>query len=216
VHPRIGALDVLPFVPIGSTVMEDCITLARQVAQRVWEGLRVPSYFYEAAAIQPGFGDLAALRRSVGQEPRPNPDVGGPGWHTTAGAVAIGARRFLIAWNIDLETHDLQLARAIARTVRASSGGLPGLKALGLALPTRGITQVSMNLVDFEKTPLHVAYESVCREAERLNVRVSGVEFIGLVPRRAWEQSKDKMPELDPGLILEDRLRRAARDVELA
>jgi glutamate formiminotransferase len=208
VHPRIGAIDVLPFVPLEGTTLPRCVTLARDAAQRIWQALGVPAYFYEAAALQTGFGDLAELRRAARRSPRAHPDVGGPDWHPTAGAIAVGARRFLIAWNVNLNTRDVRVADAIARSIRASSGGLPGLKALGLALPERGMTQVSMNLVDFERTPLHVAYESVCREAARLGAQVADVEFIGLVPRRAWERSKDRVPGLGAELILEDRLGR--------
>jgi glutamate formiminotransferase len=203
VHPRIGALDVLPFVPVAGITIDECAACVTAVAQRIWDSLRVPAYLYESAARRAALRDLSALRRAAGHEP---PDIGGPDLHPSAGAIAAGARPFLIAFNVDLDTSDVSAARTIARLVRASSGGLPAVKALGLYLPSRGVPQVSMNLVDFERTPIHVAYEAVCREAERLGIVVSGTEFIGLVPRRAYEVSVGRVPGLEESLVFESRL----------
>jgi glutamate formiminotransferase/glutamate formiminotransferase/formiminotetrahydrofolate cyclodeaminase len=202
VHPRIGALDVLPFVPVSGVRLEDCAGMALAAAERLWESLRVPAYLYEAAARRSELRNLADVRKT-----RLAPDVGGPAFHPSAGAVAVGARGFLVAFNVNLGTSDIEAARCIARAVRASSGGLPCVKALGLALASRGISQVSMNLTDFETTPIHVAFEAVRREAAAAGVRVLETEFIGLVPRRAFEASAGKVPGLEPSLILEDRLR---------
>jgi glutamate formiminotransferase/glutamate formiminotransferase/formiminotetrahydrofolate cyclodeaminase len=200
VHPRIGALDVLPFVPLQDISLEECAILAVQAAERIWETLRVPAYLYEAAARRMELRNLAEVRRTSLP-----PDVGGPELHPTAGAVVVGARRFLIAFNVNLDTADLEAARRITRAVRESSGGLRCVKALGLRLASRGTSQVSMNLTDFEITPIHVAYEAVCRAADACGVGIRETEFIGLVPRRAYQLSVGKVPGLDASLVLEDR-----------
>ncbi|MGH9664551.1 MAG: glutamate formimidoyltransferase [Bryobacteraceae bacterium] len=183
VHPRIGAADVLPFVPISGISMEECAALAHRVGEEIWRRLRVPVFFYEAAARSPERRRLENIRRNnaVGL----TPDIGGPGLHPTAGAVAVGARKFLIAFNINLNTADVRVAREIARAVRESSGGLPCVKAMGVALASRNLAQVSMNLTDFERTPLPVAFEAVRAEAARRGVSIAGSELIGLLPRKA-------------------------------
>ena len=210
VHPRIGAADVVPFVPVEGVTLEECSKLAHRVGARVWHELGVPVYFYEAAASAPERGRLEEVRRGGFEHPRLAPDLGGPGLHPTAGACIIGARRFLIAFNIDLDTADVGIARAIARKIRTSSGGLPHVKALGLFLQSRGRAQVSMNLTDFEATPLHVVFERVRDEAAALGVHVAGSEIIGLIPQKALDMAAAHLLRLgafDPGFVFENRLR---------
>jgi formiminotetrahydrofolate cyclodeaminase len=157
-------------------------------------------YFYEAAARHPGRARLEDVRRGefegVSEAVRTGvarrPDIGGPELHTSAGATIVGARKFLIAWNVNLATPDVAAARAIARRIRASSGGFPHVKALGLPLPSRGQTQVSMNLTDFEQTPMHVVFDAIRREADAMSVRIAGTEIIGLLPRAALEAAADR------------------------
>ena len=162
VHPRVGAADVVPFVPVDQICLRQCTTLARGVASRIWRELGVPVFLYEAAALRPECVRLENVRRLAGEGLEP--DVG-HGRHPTAGACVVGARRFLIAWNINLKSGDIAAARAIAREIRESSGGLKGVKALGLELASRGEVQVSVNLVDFEATPMYVVFDAV---AERM------------------------------------------------
>jgi glutamate formiminotransferase len=227
VHPRIGATDVLPFVPIEGVTMQDCAALAHRVGREIWERYQVPVYFYEAAALRPERaaleqvrkGQLEALRREAPLDPARAPDVGGPALHPTAGAVAVGARRFLIAYNIHLATRDTGVAAAIARAIRSSSGGLPALKAIGIALPSRGISQVSMNLTDFEQTSLQQAYEAVHNEAQRRGCAIAGAEIVGLVPRQAIDTAAEYFRALDnfsPAQILENRLAAAMSRGEAA
>jgi glutamate formiminotransferase len=206
VHPRIGALDVLPFVPLSGVEIEDCAALAVKVGGLIWEYLRVPVYLYEAAARRSEFRDLARVRHAVTHGAWPPPDIGDLPLHPAGGAVAVGARKFLIAFNVNLESADVAVAKRIARAVRASSGGLTHVKALGWLLASRGIAQVSMNLTDFAATPIHVAFDAVCREAAAAGVGISETEFVGLIPRRAFELSAGRVPGLERSLILEDRL----------
>lgn len=195
VHPRVGALDVLPFVPVRGVTLAECADLARQAAQQIWERCRIPCYLYEAAATVPERRNLETVRKHQFEElrtltltdPAFRPDVGGPELHPTAGATMVGARKFLIAWNVWLRTGDLSVARRIAKIIRQSSGGFPFVKALGLPLQRRGLTQVSMNLTDFEETPPQPVFEAILAEAARQKVEVIGTELIGLVPRRALE-----------------------------
>ena len=171
-HPRIGATDVLPFVPIEGVSMAECSSLARRVGSEIWKRCAVPVYFYEAAATRSDRTRLQALRKGQFEGLRDElassseraPDIGGSRLHPSAGAVAVGARKYLIAFNVMLNTPDLAIAKKIARTVRASNGGLPGVKAMGVALRARGRAQVSMNLTDFERTSLRDAFEAVQRE----------------------------------------------------
>lgn len=185
VHPRIGAIDVVPFVPLSGIGMEDCAALARDFGAALWEIHRVPVFLYEYAAV--------TLRKPLEQVRRDarggaEPDIG-VGRHPTAGAAAVGARNFLIAWNIWLGTTDLQFANDLARSIRASSGGLPGVKALGLALPSAGCVQVSINSTDFRATPLHVVFAAVATMAAAAGVQVRGSELIGMIPAAALELS---------------------------
>jgi len=217
VHPRLGALDVLPFVPLGATTMADCVALAHRAGERIWRELHIPVYYYQAAALQPERillekvrqGEFEGLRKSVLIDETKCPDLGGPGLHPTAGAVIVGARPILIAYNINLQTTDLQIAKTIARSIRASSGGLPCVKALGLALESRGLVQVSMNLTDFSVTPPHVVFAEVSRLAADAGVEVAESELIGLTPRRAVEigfAHALKMPDFRYDQVIENCL----------
>lgn len=217
VHPRIGAADVVPFVPVENVTLEDCVALAHEAGRRIWETCRVPVYFYEAAALradrvrleQVRRGQFEVLRELAPADPARRPDIGGPALHPTAGAVAVGARKVLIAFNVNLATEDLEVARAIARKIRASSGGFPHVKALGLPLASRGLVQVSMNLTDYEQTPVHVVYEAIRREAAHLGVDIAGSEIIGLIPRAALERAAEsalRIENLQPSTVLETRI----------
>jgi glutamate formiminotransferase len=189
-HPRVGAVDVVPFVPVSGVSMEDCVQLARQLGARLWEELRLPVYFYEAAATREDRrnleairkGQYEALREEVRTRPERRPDLGGPALHPTAGAAVVGARGPLVAFNVNLATADLALADRIARLVRASSGGFPHVKAKGIRLAERGLVQVSMNLTDFRVTPVWKVFEAVRAEAARAGVEVAGSEIVGLLP----------------------------------
>jgi len=209
VHPRIGALDVLPFVPLEGASLDLCVHLARRAAELLWRELGVPCYLYEAAACVEERRNLAFVR----SEHAGAPDVG-EGKHPTAGCTAVGARGFLVAYNVNLATNDLSVAKAVAREVRESSGGLPCVKALGLALVSRGIVQVSMNLTDFHVTPLHVAFQAVRDAAAARGVRVEGSELIGFVPRRALEAARGvdlRWENFRDDMVLETRLEMARR-----
>lgn len=189
-HPRIGALDVLPFVPIAGATMEDCVALARSVGKRIAEELGVPVYLYEAAANRPDRKDLADIRRGeyeglrdeIRTNPDRRPDFGPARLHPTAGASVVGARPILIAWNVNLGTTDLALAKRIAREIRESDGGLPAVRAKGFELKERGLVQVSMNMLDFKRTNLVRAFEAIRERAAREGVAVVESEMIGLVP----------------------------------
>jgi glutamate formiminotransferase len=217
VHPRIGAADVVPFIPIEGVTLEDCVKLAERVGREIWNKLRIPVYFYEAAARRPGRVNLENIRRGqfealleeMGRAPERHPDVGEAVCHPTAGAIVVGARKFLIAYNINLGTADVGIAKKIAKTIRFSSGGLRCVKAIGVALASRNLAQVSMNLTDFEQTPMHVVFEAVRREAERHGVSVVGSEIVGLVPRKALEMSAAyflRFENFRPELVLENRI----------
>ncbi len=205
VHPRVGAADVVPFVPVTGVTLEDCAGIARQVGERIWRELRVPVFLYEAAACSSERARLENIRLSAG---RMRPDFGDRP-HPTAGMTIVGARNFLIAWNINLATSRLDAARQIARKIRFSSGGLPCVKALGLPLASRNQVQVSMNLTDFEQTPLHVVFNAVMAEANALGIGIAGTELIGLIPEKALQLSAGcdlRWENLHPDRILENRL----------
>jgi glutamate formiminotransferase len=216
-HPRIGATDVLPFIPLEGVSIEECVALARRVGHEIWERYRVPVYFYEGAATKPERmnlenvrkGQFESLLEDALRDPDRSPDIGEPRLHATAGAVAVGVRKILIAYNIHLNTSDVSVAKQIARAVRFSSGGLRHVKAIGLGLKTRGVAQVSINLTDFEQTPLHRVFEMVKREAERHGCAVVGSEIIGLIPRKAIEVSAEyylQFENFSPDRVLENRL----------
>jgi len=216
-HPRLGAADVVPFIPIEGVTMEDCLKLAERTAQNIWNKLRVPVYLYEAAAKQPGRvnlenirrGQFEALVKEMGSVPERNPDVGDAVIHPTAGAVVVGVRKFLIAYNVNLGTPDLNIAKKIAKTIRFSTGGLRYVKSMGIMLEGRNQAQVSINLTDFEQTSVHVVYEMVRREAERYGVPVVGSEIVGLIPKKALEMTTEyflRVENFKPELVLENRM----------
>lgn len=222
VHPRLGALDVLPFVPLEGATLDDCIVLAHQAGERIWHELGIPVYYYQAAARRPERarledvrrGQFEGLREQVIFDQSKSPDVGGPALHPTAGAVIVGARKILIAYNINLDSRDVAVAKDIARTIRTSSGGFQGVKALGLMLESRGLVQVSMNLTDFEQTPMHVVFDEVARLAAARGVAIVESEIIGLVPRKAVEMAFAhwlKLPSFEAGNVIEGRLERLLR-----
>ncbi len=200
VHPRIGAIDVVPFVPVAGATMQDCVRLARQYAEQLWQTLRIPAFLYEQAAVVLERRPLQQVRRLAMAGAQP--DVG-EGRHLTAGACAVGARDFLIAWNIWLETADLAVARQIARAIRYSSGGFPGVKALGLPLASQGLVQVSINSTDVRATPLHVVFERVVALARQAGVKVRGSELIGLIPRPAVSDHDLGWMNLSPQRVLD-------------
>jgi glutamate formiminotransferase/glutamate formiminotransferase/formiminotetrahydrofolate cyclodeaminase len=209
VHPRIGAADVVPFVPLANSSMEECARIATDVAARCWDELRLPAFLYEAAARNASRARLEVLRST---KFRGAPDFG-DGRHATAGAVIVGARKVLVAWNINLDSQDLQVAREIARAVRESGGGLQCVKALGLELRSRRQVQVSINLTDFEVTPIQVVFERVREEARRRSVAIAGSELIGLIPHRALEAARGfdlrwLVGERIWDFVLEGRIRR--------
>ena len=209
VHPRMGAADVVPFVPLEGATLADCVAIARRTGEEVWNRFKVPVYFYESAALSPDRRLLENCRRGGFESPRIAPDVGGPALHPSAGACIIGARKLLIAFNVNLKTGDVRVAREIARKIRASSGGMPFVKALGLSLAERGLVQVSMNLTDFEQTPLHQVFDAVRREAAARGVEIAGSEIIGLMPKKALEDAAAhylQCENFDSGLVLENRL----------
>jgi glutamate formiminotransferase len=216
-HPRIGAADVVPFIPIEGVTLEDCVKLAERVGSEIWNKLKIPVYFYEAAARRPERvnlenirrGQFEALLKEMGTVPERHPDVGDPVCHPTAGATVVGARKFLIAYNINLGTADVGVAKKIAKTIRFSSGGFRYVKSMGVALASRNLAQVSINLTDFEQTPMHLVFETVRREAERHGVPVVGSEIVGLIPRKALEMSAEyflRYENFSPELVLENRI----------
>jgi glutamate formiminotransferase/glutamate formiminotransferase/formiminotetrahydrofolate cyclodeaminase len=219
-HPRIGATDVVPFVPLRDVTMEECVAVARQVGERIGCGLGIPVFLYERAAVRPARANLADIRRGglpglarrMETDPAWTPDFGPSRLHPTAGAAVVGARRILVAFNVNLDTDDLGLAQAVAKAVRQSGGGLAHVKAIGVPLASRKRVQVAMNLVNIDQTPVHAAFEAVRREAERRGVKVTDSELIGLVPRQAVEQARSagiRIDSLDPSKILETKLAQA-------
>jgi len=218
-HPRLGATDVLPFVPIRGVTMDDCVRLAHAAGARIANELAIPVFFYERAALRPDRvhledvrrGALELLREQIAVEPGRAPDIGPLMVHETAGAIAVGARPFLIAFNVNLKSHDVAIARQIARAVRGRHGGLPFVKALGFTLSTRGLVQVSMNLVNYETTGLEQAYNAVRKEADQLGVEIAGTELVGLVPEAALNTKAEYFSRLEnftPDTVIERRLER--------
>ncbi|HXY00233.1 MAG TPA: glutamate formimidoyltransferase [Candidatus Limnocylindrales bacterium] len=216
-HPRVGATDVVPFIPIEGVTIEDCVALARRVGDEIWKRYRIPVFFYEAAATRPDRVNLENIRRGqfegLREELKRNhdrqPDVGEPKLHPTAGVTAVGARKFLIAYNVNLSTPDVGIANKIAKAIRFSSGGLRYVKSMGVELKARNLAQVSINLTDFEQTPMHRVYEMVKREAERYGVVPVGSEIVGLVPKKAIEMTADYFLQLEnfsPSQVFENRL----------
>lgn len=191
-HPRMGATDVIPFVPQMDMTVEECVALSKEVARRIWEELRIPSFLYEDSASTPKRKNLAACRKGQFEgmpekllQPEWAPDFGQRAVHPTAGITAIGARMPLIAFNVNLDTADVSIASRIAKAIRGSSGGFQYCKAIGILLEDRNIAQVSMNMVNYEGTPLYYAYEMIRVLAERYGVRILGSELVGLTPAKA-------------------------------
>ena len=191
-HPRIGACDVIPFIPLTQIDMSDCVSLAEDVAERIWRELGIPTYLYGESAGQPEHRSLPHIRRGGFESlnhrialPGYQPDFGGEHLHPTAGATAVGARKPLVAFNINLQTTDLTVAKTIARAVRESSGGLPHVQARGMAIRSRGLVQVSMNLLDVEAMPMKRVFQRVAEEAAARGVAIHSSEVIELVPLQA-------------------------------
>jgi glutamate formiminotransferase len=206
VHPRIGAADVVPLVPVEGITLEECAKLAQGLGARIERELSVPVYLYEAAALRPECRRLENVRKLA---PTGFPPDYGTGRHPTAGASVVGARKFLVAWNINLRTHDVAFARRIAREIRAASGGLPAVKSIGLPLESRGQVQVSINLVDFEQTPLYVVFEAVKQRCDAAGVEIAGSELIGMIPAAALKSSEGhdlRWENFRSNLVLENRL----------
>ena len=209
-HPRVGAADVVPVVPVQGVSLAECAKLARELGRRIWNELRLPVYFYGAAAEKGRISDLSLLRRAIRSDPHFAADLGGLDRHATAGVSVVGARGFLIAYNIDLDSTDVGAAQLIARAVRESSGGLRSVKALGLWLQDRGRAQVSMNLTDFSVTSIVDAYCAVERECARLGIGIAESELIGLAPAAALNEEiakKVKLLKFSDAMILENRLK---------
>lgn len=215
-HPRMGAIDVIPFVPLRGVTISECVELARHVGSQIWENFKVPVYLYEEAATRPERRDLANIRKGEFedfpkkiQEPDWAPDFGERAVHPTAGVSAVGARPPLIAFNVNLATNNLEIAKKIAQAVRGSDGGLRYVKALGFALSGRGIVQVSMNLTNFEKTPLHRVFALLKLEAQRWGVPILSSEIVGLVPQAALLQVAEhflRLEQFQYDQVLENRL----------
>jgi glutamate formiminotransferase len=214
-HPRMGAADVVPFIPIDGVTIEDCVAMARHVGAEIWKRYQIPVYLYEAAATSPERTNLENIRRGqfegiraeIATNPARKPDFGEPRVHPTAGATVVGARKFLIAYNVFLNTPDVDIAKKIAKAVRFSTGGLRFVKGAGFLV--RGMAQVSMNLTDFEQTPIHRVFEMVKREAARHGVMPVSSEIVGLIPKKALEAAAEwflQVENFDSSLILENRL----------
>jgi glutamate formiminotransferase len=216
-HPRMGAVDVIPFIPIRGVTIEQCLAIAKETAREIADRFQVPIYLYERAATRSDRtnlenvrrGQFEGLRSEIGTNPDRKPDYGPSRIHPTAGATAVGVRKFLIAYNVNLSTNDVGIAKFIAKRVRYSSGGFRNVKAMGVLLAERNLAQVSMNLTDFEQTPIQLVFETVRREADRYGVQIVGSEIVGLVPQKALDQSAEyylRLEKFRPDMILENRL----------
>src|SRR5712672_1757405 len=214
-HPRMGAADVVPFIPIEGVTIEVCVAISRGVAEQIWKRYQIPTYLYEAAAQIPERQNLENIRRGqfegiraeIATNPARKPDFGEARVHPTAGATVVGARKFLVAYNVFLNTPDVDIAKKIAKAVRFSSGGMRFVKGAGFLV--RGLAQVSMNLTDFEQTPVHRVFEVVKREAARYGVTPVSSEIVGLIPKMALESAAEwflQVENFDSSLILENRL----------
>src|SRR3954449_8165021 len=214
-HPRMGASDVVPFIPIEGVSIEDCVAMARHAGAEIAQRFGIPVYFYEAAATTPERQNLENIRRGqfegiraeIETNPARKPDVGDPRVHPTAGATVVGARKFLVAYNVFLNTTNVDIAKKIAKAVRFSNGGMRFVKGAGF--PVRGLAQVSMNLTDFEQTPIARVFEFVKREAARYGVVPVSSEIVGLIPKKALEEAAEwflQVENFDSSLILENRL----------
>ena len=220
-HPRIGVVDVVPWIPLQGVTMEDCVTYAQDLGERIGRELEIPVFLYEQAGkVFPRVrletirrGGLPALDARMKTDSGWQPDYGPPIAHSTAGAMAVGARFFLIAFNVVLKSSDLVVASQIAKAIRTSSGGLPSLKAMGVPLTSRRLVQVSMNLTDYRETSMRRVFEAVEIEANRYHVEILESEIVGLVPRAAWDEKfwhdlKLRPRESDP--VVEYRLEQSS------
>jgi glutamate formiminotransferase len=215
-HPRMGAVDVIPFIPVKNIKMEEAIDLSKEVARNIWDLYRVPVFLYEASAQKPDRKDLSNIRQGQFEGmaeklkfPQWKPDFGESEIHPTAGVVAVGARMPLVAFNVNLNTDNIEIADQIAKAVRNKSGGLRYCKAIGVVLQDRGLVQVSMNMTDFTKTPLYRAMELVRMEAKRFGVTVAGSEIVGLVPMEALLDTTAYylgLEDFNPQQVLETRI----------
>jgi glutamate formiminotransferase/formiminotetrahydrofolate cyclodeaminase len=214
-HPRLGAADVIPFIPIEGVTLEDCVAMARRVAGEIWKRYQVPTYLYEAAAATPERQNLENIRRGqfegiredIKTNPARRPDFGNAELHPTAGATVVGARKFLVAYNVYLNTPDVEIAKKIGKAVRFSNGGLRYVKGMGVGV--RGLAQVSMNLTDTDQTPIARVFEYVKREAARYGVTPLSSEIVGLIPKKALEDAAEwflQVENFDSSVILENRL----------
>jgi glutamate formiminotransferase len=217
-HPRLGATDVLPFVPIRGVTMDDCVRLAHEAGAAIARELVIPVYFYERAARRPERVNLEDVRRGALELLREEittrvPDEGLAQVHDSAGAIAVGAREILIAFNVILRSEDVAIARQIARTIRARNGGLPFVKALGFQLHTRGLVQVSMNLVNYKMSGMTDVYDAIAREADRLGVEIESAEIVGLIPRDALDRNAayfTKLENFSEAKIIEHQIDRCS------
>jgi glutamate formiminotransferase/formiminotetrahydrofolate cyclodeaminase len=214
-HPRLGAADVIPFIPIEGVTIEDCVAIARHVGEEIWKRHHIPVYLYEAAATRPErenlenirHGQFEGLREEIASNHLRRPDFGDPKVHPTAGATVVGARKFLIAYNVYLNTPNVEVAKKIAKAIRQSTGGFRYVKSAGFLV--RGVAQVSMNLTDFEQTPIARVFETVKREAARYGAIPTGSEIVGLIPKKALESAAEwflQVENFDSSMILENRL----------
>lgn len=222
-HPRMGATDVIPFIPLEGNTMADCVKLAKELGKEIADKLQIPIYLYEEAATVPERkslayirqGEFEGIREEIGKKPERKPDFGPEKIHSTAGATVVGARVFLIAYNINLNTSDVKIAKKIAKTIRESSGGLPAVRALGIFLDDKKIAQVTMNLVNYKRTGLKTVFEAVKKEAEKLGTSVMESELIGLLPAEALKGVSPKellMNNFTDDMIIENRLRKLISD----
>ncbi|HEY1425011.1 MAG TPA: glutamate formimidoyltransferase [Candidatus Acidoferrum sp.] len=225
-HPRVGATDVVPFIPVEGVTLDDCVALARRVGNEIWKRYRIPIFFYEAAAMRPDRVNLENVRRgqyegmkeALKKDHERQPDVGEPKMHPTAGVTVVGARKFLVAYNVNLNTSDVGVANKIAKAIRFSNGGLRYVKSMGVELKARNLAQVSINLTDYEQTPMHRVYEMVKREAERYGAVPVGSEIVGLVPKKALEMASDYFLQLEnfsPSQVFENKLEDALSGVPI-
>ncbi len=215
-HPRIGATDVIPLIPISGVIMDECVELARELGQEIGEKLSIPVFLYEEAAVKPKRKNLANVRRGEYEGlkeaikvPERHPDFGPSQMHPRAGATAVGARPPLVAYNINLNTNDLEIAKAIAKTIRGSSGGFSSIKALGVLIEETNTAQVTINVCNFREVSLARVFETVMSEAERFGVTITGSEIVGLVPMDALLDTVTFYLRLDgfqPDQVLEKRL----------
>jgi glutamate formiminotransferase len=217
-HPRMGATDVIPFIPLEGNTMADCVKLAKELGKEIADKLQIPIYLYEEAATVPERrslayirqGEFEGIREEIGKKPERKPDFGPEKIHPTAGATVVGARVFLIAYNINLNTPDVKIAKQIAKTIRESSGGLPAVRALGVFLSDKNQAQVTMNLVNYKKTGLKTVFEAVKKEAGKLGTSVKESELIGLLPADALAGFSPKellMDNFKDELIIENKLK---------